>query len=101
MIACETIVSFTFLCLSVVTDTVTIKTLHILQEIFHTVGKKCLCEGFLKNNTLSTTRFLEHFFDQREIFIIEKHKIREFLPGNFSSATEKMIKTVQMKHFYV
>lgn len=80
MIACETIVSFTFLCLSVVTNTVTRKALHISQEIFHTVEQKCLCKGCLKNNTLSTCRFLSLniFFDQREMLIIEKHKILEF-----------------------
>jgi len=32
------------------------------------------------------------------MLIIEKHKIREFLPVNFSSATKKMIKIIQMKH---
>jgi len=28
--------------------------------------------------------------------ILEKHKIRVFLPGNFSSATKKRIKTIRM-----
>jgi len=58
MIACKRVVSFTFLCLSVVTDTVTRKALYISQEIFHMVGKKCLCKGWSKNNTPSTSHFL-------------------------------------------
>jgi len=97
MIAYETVISFTFLCLSVVTDTVTRKTLNISQEIFRMVGKKCLCKGCLKNNTLSISCFLSlNLFDQREMNIVEKHKIRVFLPGNFSSATKKRIKSIRM-----
>jgi len=30
------------------------------------------------------------------MLIVEKHKIREVLPGNFSSATKKRIKTIRM-----
>jgi hypothetical protein len=89
MIACETIVSFTFLCLSVVTDTVTGKAQHFSQEIFHMVGKKYLCRGCFKNNTLSTSRLLSlNLFAQREILIQAKH-IWELLPGNFSTATKQ------------
>jgi hypothetical protein len=97
MIVYETVVSFTFLCLSVVTDTVTRKALNVSQEIFRMVGKKCLCKGCLKNNTLSISSFLSlNLFDQREMHIVEKHKIRAFLPGNYSSATKKRIKTIRM-----